>query len=284
MNAITHSLRAELLRLRKWPAVWVTLGAWLLLALLFGYVFNYVTYKTGGGNFSNEGQRLSDIYAELLPPALPSVLVQGMPMFGGALMLVLGAIVAGNGYGYGTWKTVYTQGPSRSSVTLGSLGALTVLVIGALLMTLALFSVCSCLIALTEGEPLTGPRAGELARAFGGGLLVLQMWALAGYFLGTVARGPALSVGLGLVWTLVIEQLLRGVGSLLGPVETVTHVLPGTAAGSLIGAIIGQDAVARDTPGVLDVLSGPVAVLSVTVYLFVLAAGTLVLVRRRDVT
>lgn len=214
MNAITHSLRADLLRLRKWPAVWVTLGSWLFLALLFGYVFNYVTYKTGGGNFSNKGQRLSDIYAELLPRALPSVLVQGMPMFGGALMLVLGAMVAGNGYGYGTWKTIYTQGPSRSFVTLGSLAALTVFVVGVLLMTLALFSVCSVGIALTEGETFQGPALGELARAFGGGLLVLEMWALAGYFLGTVARGPALSVGLGLVWALVIEQLLRGVGSL----------------------------------------------------------------------
>ena len=120
MNTITDSLRAELLRLRKWPAVWVTLAAWLFLALLFGYVFNYVTFRTGSGNFSNEEVQAAQIYAELLPEAMPGVLVQGMPLFGGALMMVLGAIVAGNGYAYGTWKTIYTQGPSRSSVTVGS--------------------------------------------------------------------------------------------------------------------------------------------------------------------
>ena len=45
---------------------------------------------------------------------MPDVLVQGLPMFGGALVMVLGAIVAGNGYGWGTWKTVFTQGPSRT--------------------------------------------------------------------------------------------------------------------------------------------------------------------------
>ena len=47
-------------------------------------------------------------------------------MFGGALMMVLGAIIAGNGYGWGTWKTVFTQGPSRrrrSWVTLGPHGS-----------------------------------------------------------------------------------------------------------------------------------------------------------------
>ena len=49
----------------------------------------------------------------MMPANVPDVLIQGMPMFGGALMMVLGAIVAGNGYGWGTWKTVFTQGPSR---------------------------------------------------------------------------------------------------------------------------------------------------------------------------
>lgn len=283
MNAITSSLRAELLRLRKWPAVWVTLGAWLFLAALFGYVFNYVAYKTGGSNFASEDLRNDQIFAALMPENLPSVLVQGMPMFGGALMMVLGAIAAGNGYAYGTWKTVYTQGPSRTSVTVGSLLALTVFVLGVLVATLALFGVLTGLIAATEADSLVWPAFGELARSFGAGFLVLEMWMLAGYFLGTVARGPALSVGLGLVWALVLEMLLRGVGGLLGPVETFTEVLPGTAAGSLVGAIIGGDAASMDTPGVLNVLSGPTAAVSVAIYLVVLALGTMLLIRRRDV-
>ncbi|MCE0534393.1 ABC transporter permease [Kineosporia rhizophila] len=283
MTAIVNSARAELLRLRRWPAVWVTLGAWLFLACLFGYAFNYVAYTTGGSNFASEELGRQEIFAALLPEALPSVLVQGMPMFGGALMLVLGAISAGNGYAYGTWKTIYTQGPSRSAATAGSLLALTAFVLGVLLATLALFATITGLIALTEAESVVWPAFAELARSFGAGFLVLEMWMLAGYFLGTVARSPALSVGLGLVWTLVLEMLLRGVGGLLGPIETFTQVLPGTAAGSLVGAVIGGDAAALDTPGVLDVLSGPTAALSMAVYLVVLAIGTMLLIRRRDV-
>ena len=41
------STKAELLRLRKWPAVWVTIGAWLAMTAMFGYLFNYVSYTTG---------------------------------------------------------------------------------------------------------------------------------------------------------------------------------------------------------------------------------------------
>jgi hypothetical protein len=109
------------------------------------------------------------------------------------------------------------------------------------------------------------------------------MWTLMGYALGTLARGPALSVGLGLVWALVVENLLRGVGALLGPVETVTHVLPGTAGGSLIGALMDLGVNPSDTPGVLDVVGGEQALLTVLAYAVVLPAVVVLMVRRRDV-
>ena len=161
---------------------------------------------------------------------MPDVLVQGLPLWGGALAMVLGAIVAGNGYGWGTWKTMFTQGPSRTSSVGGSMLALVIIEVGVMVMTLALMTVVSLAIAAGESQPIDWPSLGVLLKSAGGGLLVLEMWALMGYALGTLARGPALSVGLGLVWALVVENLLRGVGSLLGPIESVTHVLPGTSA------------------------------------------------------
>jgi ABC-2 type transport system permease protein len=284
MNDLMSSTRAELLRMRKWPAVWVTLGAWLALSLMFGYLFSYLSYKTGDLSFADEGSTRAALLAGLLPGGVSDVLVQGMPMFGGALMMVLGAIVAGNGYGWGTWKTVFTQGPSRTSSVLGSLAAVTVFVVGIVLVTLALYAGVSLLIATTESQAVAWPPVSELAQSVGGGILVLEMWALAGFALGTLARGPALSVGLGLVWALVLENLLRGVGSLLGPVDAFTHVLPGTAAGSLVGSLIGGGAGPDDTPGVLDVLSGTQATVTVLAYVVALPLLALILVRRRDVT
>ena len=60
----------------------------------------------------------------MLPAAIPDVLVQGMPMFGGAIVLILGALAVGSGYGWGTWKTVLTQGPGRVAAFGGTLVAL----------------------------------------------------------------------------------------------------------------------------------------------------------------
>jgi ABC-2 type transport system permease protein len=283
MTAIRNSTRAELLRLRKWPAVWVTIGAWLALAAMFGYVFNYVSYATGDTSFSNEGATTASLLAELMPANVPSVLIQGTPMFGGALMMVLGALVAGSGYAWGTWKTVFTQRPSRTSAGLGSLVALTLTVVGLVAVTLVMCFGFSLGIAALESQSVVWPGAVEVLEGVGAGLAVLEMWALAGFLLGTLARGPALSVGLGLVWALVVENMLRGVGALLAPVEAFTHVLPGTAAGSLVGAIVGIEPGGDSTPGVVDTLSATQAGWTLAAYVVLLPAAALWLMRRRDV-
>jgi hypothetical protein len=283
MRGLLRSARAELLRMRKWPAVWVTVGAWMVLNGMFGYLFDYISYATGDSSFSNEGTSTARLLAGLLPGAVPDVLVQGMPMFGGALMMVLGAIVAGNGFGLGTWKTVFMQGPSRLAAVGGSLLALSVWVVGIVLTTLLADFGFALAIAAAESQSVVWPSAQAVAESVGGGVLVLEMWALAGFLLGVVARGPAISVGLGLVWALVVENLLRGVGTMLSGVATATQVLPGTAAGSLVGAIVGSPAGGDSTPGVLTVLSGPEAVLTVAAYVVALPLLAMLVMRRRDV-
>lgn len=282
MSTLARTTRAELFRLRLWPAFWVTVAAWLLLNALFGYVFNFVTYTSGDSSFSNEGQSRADVLASIVPSGLADNLPQGMPMFGGAIMMVLGAIVAGNGYGWGTWKTAFTQGPSRGATVLGSMSAQVALVAGLVLVTLVTDAGMSLAVAAAESQGVSWPALTDLAQSFGGALLVMEMWALAGYFLGVVARGPALSVGLGLVWALVIENLLRGVGTSLQAVAVFTHFLPGTAAGSLIGSIVGVGG-PDPTPGIIDAVSGPRALLTMAAWMVVLPLASLWLVRRRDV-
>ncbi|MDZ5622831.1 ABC transporter permease [Nocardioides bizhenqiangii] len=282
LTGVGRSTRAELLRLRKWPAVWITLGTWLTLSLMFGYLFNYLSYATGDNSFTNEGASQAALLAEMMPANAPNVFLQGMPMFGGALVMVLGAIVAGNGYGWGTWKTVFSLGAHRSGAILGSLGALTVFVVATLVASFALDLGLSLLVATTESQDIVMPSLASVGEAAGAGFLLMEMWALIGFALGTIARGPALSVGLGLVWALVVENLLRGVGQLLGWIESLTTVLPGTAGGSLIGSIVGVDGV--DTPpGVLDTVSGTQAAITVAIYIVVAVAVSVVVVRRRDV-
>ncbi|TDE11905.1 ABC transporter permease [Jiangella asiatica] len=278
------SARAELLRLRAWPAVWVMVSVWLLLNLTFTYVFNYVAYATGSTSFATEGVASDSLLAELMPSAIPQIFTGGMPMFGGAIMFILGALATGSGFGWGTWKTVLTQGPGRLAAFGGTLAAVATIVTGVVAATLAIDVAASVLIASAEGQSIVWPSLGALAESVGAGLLISGMWAAGGVLVGVLTRSPALAVGLGLVWSLVVENLLRGVGNLLSGVEYVTNVLPGTASGSLAGALGAANEPDGDgTPGVLTVLDGGPAALLTAAYLVAFVVVAAVLMRRRDV-
>ncbi|MFE5701902.1 ABC transporter permease subunit [Rhodococcus koreensis] len=241
----------------------------------------YITFKTGGTTDMASSAPPDVLLAQMLPSAVPQVFTQGMAMFGGALMLILGALTIGSGYGWGTWKTVFTQGPSRSAALAGTLLALLTVVIGLVLTVAAVDVGVATVIAAVESEPANLPAASAMLKALASGTLILAMWTAAGVLVGALARGPALSVGLGLVWVLVVENLLRGVAAILDPVSVVTDFLPGTAAGSLAGSL--RDFGGDTTPGVLNILDGSTSVLVLAGYVAAFAAGTMWLVRRRDV-
>ncbi len=273
------TIRAELRRILRWPATWVLTGVWLTLNLLFGYVFDWISYRTGETTGPAEaGVQLRD----LLPGAIPDVLVRGMPMFGGAVVMILGALAVGSGYGWGTWKTVFTQGPSRAASFGGTLVALAVVVAGLVLATVGTDLAMSSLIAVVENGSAALPGLGDLAVSYGGGVLVLGMWAAAGVLVGVLARGPALAVGLGLVWSLVVENLLRGVANALPSIEPITNRMPGSSAGSVAGGLGATDVADGGAPGVLHALSGVAAVGWTAGYLVVCVAVALALVTRRD--
>jgi ABC-2 type transport system permease protein len=281
MTGVAGSVRAELLRLRRWPAYWVLIGVWFALDLTFVYVFPYLAYRTGGGPVGDAGVPPAQLLADVLPGAVPVAAVQGTPLFGGAILLILGALTVGSGYGWGTWKTVFTQGPGRATVFAGTLAVLAVTVVGLVGATFVLDTAVAAVLAGAEDQPVDLPAIGALAQGAGTGMLVLGMWCAAGVLIGVLTRSPALAVGLGLVWALVVENLLRGVADLIGGLAVVTDHLPGTAAGSLVGALGGT---AGDrTPGVQTILPGGTAAVVLVGYLLLFGAGGLALVRRRDV-
>jgi hypothetical protein len=282
MTALAACTRAELLRLRRWPALWAMAGTWLLLNITFVYVFPYLSYRNGGG-FANDGVAPRQLLAGVMPDHVPVAVVQGMPMFGGAILFALGALAAGTGYGWGTWKAAFTQGPGRPAVLGGTLGGLAGIVIALVITTFAVDTAIATTLAAAEGHGIAWPAAGDLARAFGGGVLILSLWATAGLAVGTLTRNPALAVALGLVWTLAVENLLRATSSLLDWLRAVTDVLPGTAAGSTAAALGAVPVSEGGAPGVADNLGGGSAAALTVAYLiaFVIITGMLI---RRDVT
>jgi ABC-2 type transport system permease protein len=275
------SMRAELLRLRKWPATWVIIGVWLTLNVMFGYVFDYLNYHeaVSGGDQRVAGALLSQLSLE----GVPSTMVAGLPMFGGSLVVILAALSTGSGFGWNTWRTVFTQGPRRLSALGGTLLALGAVVATVATLTLVTDLAASAIVMNATSQDLVWPGLGALAEGLGGALLIVATWTAGGALIGIVAKSPALSVGLGLVWLLVVENLLRGVATLLGPLEQVTNVLPGSAAGSLAGAIGAPTEIETGgAPGVLTVLTGTQAIALLVVYLVIFVSLASLLMTRRD--
>lgn len=280
MKDLMASTKAEMLRLRKWPAFWIILGTWILLNLTFAYLFNYLAYSSGDMKTMSNGVPKDVLLHQMLPAAVPEVFTQGMAMFGGALMLILGALTIGSGYGWGTWKTVLTQGPSRTNAIGGVLISLALTVIGLVCVAFVVDIGVATIIATTQAQSLALPGLGQAANGIITGTAILGMWTLAGALIGAIARGPALAVGLGLVWVLVVENLLRGVAAIFGPIKVLTDHLPGTAAGSMAGAM--RTVEGPTTPGVLDILSRTQSLIALAVYVTLFVAATLWLMRRRD--
>lgn len=283
------SLRAELIRLGRWLPTWVLCGTWLVLNLAFGYLFNYLTYRSDNGvGFSADASspdRARAVLAQMMPDSVPATMVKEVPLAGGVLVLILGAVAVGSGYGWGTWKAVFLTGPRRSVAVTGTFAALAVIVTGLVLTTFAVDLLAAYTVATAESQPVIWPAFADAARGLGAALLISGMWTAGGVLLATLTRGAATAVGLGLVWALVVENLLRGFAESLGPIEAVTDVLPGTAAGSLAGALgaLPQDA-PNGTPGVVTAIGGTAAVALLGAYLFAFVVASLALKAGRDVT
>jgi ABC-2 type transport system permease protein len=278
------SYRAELLKLRKRSAVWVLFGAGLVLSLIFGYLLPYLGYVTGDDNQQTSGIPRSEVLRGVLPERVLDNTIGGFPVFAGALALVLGAIVVGGEYTWGTLKTILTQRPGRGTLLAGQLlGLFTVLAVW-VLGIFAACALCSIGIAAAEGAPMDWPGPLDLLQGLAGGWLVLTMWCLAGAVLAVAFRNVALPIGLGVVWILGIEALLAGVvSSLLPDLEFLSDAMPGANAGALVFSVTGM-AAADAPPGVRDAVGGERALLTMLGYTLLFAVLAAVTTRRRDVS
>jgi ABC-2 type transport system permease protein len=271
---------AELLKLLRRPATWVLLGLWPSVQLVFSLLIPYVSYQRGA---SYEGSPPEVLLAGTLPERLVQNSLSGLPLFGGALVLTLGALLAGSEYGWGTLKTLLVQGPRRLTVLAGQLLALLLVLAGTVVVTFLVTALGSWAIAAGESVAVDWPTLGELVRGLGGGLLIAGTWGAMGMFLGTALRGTALPIGLGLVWILAIESLVVNVAApLLHLFDVGQAVLPGVNAGSLVAALAGPDAVLR-TPGVAAIVGGTQAAWALAGFLALFAVLTGLLLVRRDV-
>ncbi len=281
---MSGSYRAELLKIVRWPAMWILAAVLLVLSQVFGYLIPYVGYRSGGGSGFAAGQTPAQLLADLLPGRLVPNTLGGFPLFAGAIALIIGALVAASEYGWGTLKTILTQRPRRRALLAGKLLSVATAILALVVAAFAMDSLWSWLIAATEGRPADWPSLLELGRGIGAGWLILGMWSLVGALLGILFRSTSLAVGLGLVWALAVENLIRGFAGLLGFLDAFQRGLPGVNAGSLV-ASLGAATLDQPggTPGVTAVVSGSQALLVLSAYVVVLTVAAGVTLHRQDV-
>ena len=170
----------------------------------------------------------------LLPGGLLESVLPVSSTLGGALALILGVLVFGSEYGWGTLKNILTQRTGRTVVLCGKLAALGLLLAAFVALAFAAGAVGSYGVALVEGLATRGPPIVELSKGAGALWLILAAWGAFGAFLAVLFRGSSLA--LGLVYALVLENMVAGLPARGEAFEVVRGALLGQSSGSLAGA------------------------------------------------
>lgn len=289
MTRVLPVLSAEILKLRKRPAVWVCIAILVAILLAFGYlieyfVYTYTTPATSGPNAPPPGTPSYKVLKQSLYPLhFVQNTIQGGTQLGGVLAMIIGVLSQGSEYGWGSIKTAFTQRPRRLEWLAGKLVsvALTMLLMSLLLLLVA--AATSLLLALVDGADRSWPASATIVKGVLATWLIYCFWAFFGFGLATLFRQSAMAIGLGLAYALVIEALIFGLLSAFvgDPVRRVQQWFPLANAGYLVGSFGRAVRIRGETAPYADATHAVVMLLLYTVAFVVLSA---VLIQRRDVT
>jgi ABC-2 type transport system permease protein len=275
-------VQAELLSARKRPGVWVVGGAWTGLALAFGMVVPYVVWlaiRNRPPGSAGDPEKLID---GLLPDRFLAGTVDLYPMFGSALMLILGAVLVGGEYRWGTWGTLLAQRPGRGAAVLAKAVAIAVVLLCVTVVVVVCAAVASAAAAGLSGRGAHWPGAATLLGGVGAAWLISMAAASLGMVLAVLLRATGAAIGVGLLWLLALENLVSGLAGILPALHWPQRLLIGPSAGSLATALDPTGKVNSSIPGVVSV-SGPVTASVVLAgYVVVCVALSALLMSRRD--
>lgn len=192
------SIKAEWRKNRLRPAFLVAAGL-----LAGGVVLSYLVTFYQATHTSGPAAAAS---LQTLYPAqfVNNVIGVGFPV-GAAVALVLGALVAGSEYSWGTLKTVLTQGPGRLSTLAGRVVAFQAWMGILTLIIFALGAVCSVVVATVEGSSIVWPAAADLAKGMGAIWLILAVNGSFGMALGALFKQSAAALGVGLIYVTLLQ-------------------------------------------------------------------------------
>jgi ABC-type transport system involved in multi-copper enzyme maturation permease subunit len=277
-------LQAELLSARKRPGVWIIGWGWAGLAVAFGTVVPSLVYLAIRNRPPGSAGDPEKLISGVLPDQFLSGTVDLYPMFGSALMLVLGAVLAGGEYRWGTWGSLLVQRPARTAAVLAKAAAAAVVMLCVTVLVVALSAAGSALVAAFTGRDAHWPAAGTVLAGICAAWLVSMAAGSLGIFLAILLRGTGGAIAVGLLWLLALENLVSGLAGALPLLHWPQRLLIGPSAGSLATALNPSGTVDTSVPGVVSV-SGPVtASLVLAGYVVVFVSLSSLLLSRRDLT
>jgi len=272
------AFRAELLKLRKRPGVWILLATMAGTVLLFGYVLFYLLV-TQLPDADLQGLDPSAVLDSLRPSELPVQVLGMVAGLGGAIGLILGGLAVGSEYGWRTTKTMTTQGPRRLPLMLGRM--LAVLIVCMLLAVMAFVGgiAGTALVSLLEPGDTSVPEAADLITAFGVAVLTISVWCALGACLATLFRSTAWAIGIGLLYSLAVESII-GILPMAGNIgDIVGRALIGNNVAALVAAAAPQSAATFGGPAV-DIAAGQAAAVLLAYITAAIGIATVVFIRR----
>jgi len=263
------TIKAEWRKNRFRPAFLVSSG---LIAGITVLVYSSNWYLATHPGAAERAISLTQLYPDQF---VNNVIGAGFPL-GAAMAIVLGAILAGSEYSWGTLKTLFTQGPGRLTTWTGRMVAFTVWM-G--ILTIILFAVgaaYSVLIVSVNNQAIAWPSVVDIAKGFGAIWLILTVNGALGMAIAVLVRQSAAAIGIGVVYLLSIEIIaVRFISSISnGDYKWIGNLFVGQNASALLGHLSNAKGVTISTEQALVVL------FAWLVALLIVAAG---LQRVRDV-
>jgi ABC-type transport system involved in multi-copper enzyme maturation permease subunit len=264
------TIKAELRKTIRRPALLVGSG---LVGGVVVLVYGVLWYQATHPGSAERPVSLATLYPENF---VSNVVGAGYPL-GAALLIVLGALIAGSEYSWGTVKTLFTQGPGRTAVWGGrSL----VFLAWTAFMSVILFAVgaaCSVVVAGFEGHAIAWPAAADIAKGVGAIWLIFAVNGSLGLALGVLLRQSAAALGVGIVYLLGVEIIVvRFIDALNnGAYKWVGDLFVGQNSSALLQSL------AHRSPATISAEQAVIVLGAYLVSLAVVAAGVQL---RRDVT
>lgn len=270
------ALMAELYGVRHRKGVLTCILIWTLQVVVFAYGANYLISQT---TTSIPADQVDAMLASVMPAAASRQVVGSLPLYGGPVMIIAGALLSAGDVKNGVIRTVLSRYPARALLVAARMATLFIVVAVAILVSVAAAFISSFVLAAIAGGDTSLPSMLSVGRDTAYAVLIGFSWAVFGFTLGIIVRSLAGAISVGLIWSLVVEQALHGLSSLGSKFDAIRAILISGAS-----SVLSSDAGVESMPG------GSPPNVSVTLAIVILVAWIIVgsgvsamVLRRRDV-